>query len=148
MKSEYNISLLKSGDIVSLNGFNCDVLGPLGQYDGDNNNSLVLKVKILDKIILFTGDIEKEAEDDLIKKYRNELDCDILKASHHGSKSSSSKEFLKYANPKNILISVGKNNWYGFPNNTLLLSYSNIHRTDVDMMVKIQIRKNYFHIRK
>ena len=124
------------------------MLGPLKYYENENNNSLVLKVMLLDITILFTGDIEKEAEIDLVKKYNNNLKCDILKASHHGSLSSSCREFLDCAMPDVVLISVGKNNMYGFPNNKHLLLHNGVYRSDRDGCVRVVIRKNYFHIRK
>ena len=148
LKRKYQITLLKTDDIIKYKGFYCEVLGPIKSYENENDNSLVLKVRLLDLIVLFTGDIEKEAEVDLINKYQNNLKSDILKASHHGSLTSSNREFLNYVNPKIIMISVGKNNWYGFPNNKLLLSYCKVYRTDLDGCLKILKRKNYFHIRK
>lgn len=148
LKRKYDISLLKSGDYINFKEFRCEVLGPLKYYENENNNSLVLKVMLLDITILFTGDIEKEAETDLVKKYNNNLKCDILKASHHGSLSSSCREFLDCAMPDVVLISVGKNNLYGFPNNKHLLLHNGVYRSDRDGCVRVVIRKNYFHIRK
>ena len=148
LKNKHNILLLRSDDIICLEDIICEVLGPIKEYKNENDNSLVLKITIDNITFLFTGDIETEAENDLIEKYNNKLDCDILKASHHGSKTSNSKKFLDYVTPSVVLISVGKNNWYGFPNNMYLLSYSNVYRTDIDGSVTILKRKNYFHIRK
>ena len=107
-----------------------------------------MKVTIDNLSIMFTGDIEKEAENDLVKKYGYELKSDILKASHHGSVTSSSPKFVESVSPDNILISVGINNWYGFPNNDFLLNYTKVYRTDLDGVVTIYKRKKYFHIRK
>ncbi len=67
------------------------------------------------------GDIEKEAEDNLLKLYsEKELKSDILKVPHHGSKTSSSEEFIKVVSPKIALIGVGENNKFGHPSNVTL----------------------------
>jgi len=72
-----------------------------------NNNSIVAKLVYKDKKILFTGDIEKEAEEDILSMYdKKELECDILKVAHHGSKGSTTDEFLNIVSPKIALIGV------------------------------------------
>lgn len=85
-----------------------------------NNNSLVFKFIYRELTILFTGDIEEIAEKKIVEKYKEKLKCDILKVAHHGSKSSSIKLFLQYANPKIALIGVGKDNKFGHPNDIVL----------------------------
>ena len=93
------------------------------------------------------GDAGVEVEEDLIEKY-NLQDIDILKVGHHGSKTSSSKNFIDEINPKYSVVSVGKNNRYGHPNNTVLdtLSYSKIYRTDQDGSVEVKINKKGYII--
>ena len=90
------------------------------------------------------GDAGVEVEEYLIEKY-NLKDIDILKVGHHGSKTSSSKEFLNQISPKYSIISVGKNNRYGHPNKEVLenLNNSKIYRTDYDgsLMFKINDSK-------
>lgn len=83
-----------------------------------NNNSLVCKLSYQKLSILFTGDIEQIAEKAILEKYKgtNVLQSTILKVAHHGSKSSSTEEFLKAIKPKIALIGVGKNNTFGHPN--------------------------------
>lgn len=73
-----------------------------------NNNSLVCKLVCNNFSILFTGDIEEIAENELIKLYSNtdKLKSNILKVAHHGSKSSSTLDFLKLVNPQIALIGV------------------------------------------
>ena len=68
----------------------------------------------------------------------------LIKVGHHGSKTSSSKEFINEINPKYSIISVGKNNRYGHPNKEALnnLSDSKIYRTDQDGSVVFKIKKN------
>ena len=123
---------VKSGDSITYKNIKFDILGPVKNYDNENNNSLVIKVETYVFSMLFTGDIEKEAEDDLIRKYHNNLKSDILKVPHHGSKTSGSEEFLSYVNPNTYIVCVGKNNFYGLPNNQNLLTKKNVMRTDID----------------
>ena len=72
--------------------------------------------------MLFTGDIEEETEELLISKYKNNsiLSSTVLKVGHHGSKSSSTQEFLELIKPKISLIGVGKNNNFGHPNEEVI----------------------------
>ena len=84
-----------------------------------NNNSMVFKMHYKNISILFTGDIEKEAEEQILKEYKdslNVLNSTILKVAHHGSKTSSTQDFIKAINPKITLIGVGENNKFGHPN--------------------------------
>ncbi len=87
-----------------------------------NNNALVCKLNYKNFSMLFTGDIEEEAEKILMSNYKNKynLKATILKVGHHGSKTSSTSEFLNLVNPKIALIGVGKNNTFGHPNNEVL----------------------------
>ena len=93
------------------------------------------------------GDAGVEVEEDLIEKY-NLQDIDVLKVGHHGSKTSSSKIFIDKIEPRYSIISVGKNNKYGHPNNNVLnnLKDSKIYRTDQDGSVMIKIKNNKLQI--
>ena len=93
------------------------------------------------------GDAGVEVEDALIKKY-NLQDIDVLKVGHHGSKTSSSKNFINEINPKYSIISVGKNNRYGHPNDSVLdnLNDSEIYRTDQDGSIMFKIKNNKLKI--
>ena len=103
----------------------------------------VIYTKISNYKFLFMGDAGVEVEEDLIKKY-NLHDIDILKVGHHGSDTSSSEKFIKSINPKYSLISVGKNNCYDHPKDSVLdtLSNSRIYRTDLDGSIEIKLNKN------
>ena len=85
--------------------------------------------------------------------YGNENDnssvIDVLKVGHHGSKTSSGKEFVNEINPKYSIISVGKNNKYGHPNNGVLnnLDNSKIYRTDEDGSIMFKIKSNKLQIK-
>ena len=93
------------------------------------------------------GDSGLEVEEDLLEKY-NLKDIDVLKVGHHGSKTSSSEKFVDEINPKYSIISVGKNNRYGHPNNSVLenLEDSKIYRTDQDGSIMFKINNNKLEI--
>ncbi|MDD3392633.1 MAG: DNA internalization-related competence protein ComEC/Rec2 [Bacilli bacterium] len=112
-------------------------------YDNENDNSNVIYLNFNNTKILLMGDAGTEVEEDIISKY-NLNDIDILKVGHHGSSTSSSIRFINTINPKYSLISVGKNNSYGHPNDEVLeiLSNSIIYRTDQKGSVTFQIRNN------
>lgn len=138
---EYIIEGLKSNDIIAFKTISFYIYGPIRDYGSKNNNSLVFKMKSENISCLFTGDIEKEAEEELANKYKCDLSSNILKVAHHGSNTSSTKKFLEYVRPKYYVISVGLNNIYNFPNNHYLLKKENIYRTDIDGTVTFTYRK-------
>ena len=86
-------------------------------------------------------------EEDIIKKYKL-AKIDLLKVGHHGSKTSSSKEFINKINPKYSIISVGRKNKYGHPNKEVLnnLDNSKIYRTDQDGSIMFKIKDNKLEI--
>lgn len=128
-----------------------DILWPSNEYkitdNSINNNSLVFKLNTACKSILFTGDIEEVAEKAILKQYTNnlkKLKADIIKIAHHGSKTSSSVEFLNAVKPKIALIGVGKNNKFGHPSEITLKNLKNIgcsiFRTDEKGEIQFSIR--------
>ena len=119
-----------------------------GIYNDENTGSSVLYFNYNNKKILFMADASKEREKDILKNY-NLKDIDFLKVGHHGSNTSSSNKFISSINPKYSLISVGKNNMYGHPKETVLdiLKNSKIYRTDKDGSIKIKLNKNGYKIR-
>ncbi len=94
------------------------------------------------------GDAGEKAEEDLINKYNLE-NITVLKVGHHGSKTSSSKNFIDYINPLISVISVGRNNKYNHPSTEVLDNLYNriIYRTDIDGTIKFSIKKNKFAIK-
>ena len=112
-------------------------------YNNENDNSSVVLMDINSYRFLFMGDAEKERERDLIKEY-DIGNIDVLKVGHHGSKTSSTNEFINEIKPKYSLISVGKNNRYGHPNKEVLnnLDNSKIYRTDQDGSIMFKITNN------
>ena len=116
-------------------------------YGNENDNSNVIYTELNNYKFLFMGDAGIEVEEDIIEKY-NLSDIDVLKVGHHGSKTSSSKEFINEVNPKYSIISVGKNNRYGHPNDSVLdnLEDSKIYRTDEDGSIMFKIKNNKLKI--
>lgn len=111
-----------------------------------NNNSLVCKLVYKNFSMLFTGDIEEIAEKAILSKYVNKqevLNADILKVAHHGSKTSSIKEFINAVNPKYAVIGVGKDNKFGHPSEKTLETLNDknvkIYRTDISGEIMIII---------
>ena len=96
---------------------------------------------------MFMGDASSTTEKEIMNKY-NLPDIDVLKVGHHGSKTSSSIEFIDEINPKYFIISVGKNNRYGHPNKEVLenLKDSKIYRTDIDGSIMFKIKNNKLKI--
>ena len=113
------------------------------KYDNENDNSNVIYTELDGFKFMFMGDASTTAEKEILYKY-NLLEIDVLKVGHHGSKTSSGKEFINEINPKYSIISVGKNNRYGHPNKEVLnnLEKSKIYRTDMDGSIMFKI-KNY-----
>ena len=114
-------------------------------YDNENDNSNVIYTKL--DGYKFMGDAGVEKEKDILDKY-NLSNVDVLKVGHHGSKTSSSKDFINGINPKYSIISVGKNNRYGHPNKEILnnLEGSKIYRTDQDGSIMFKIENNKLKI--
>ena len=112
------------------------------EYDNENDNSNVIYTELDGYKFMFMGDAGIEKEKDILDKY-NLSNIDVLKVGHHGSKTSSSKEFINEIDPKYNIISVGKNNRYGHPNKEVLenLENSKIYRTDQDGSIMFKIKK-------
>lgn len=126
---------VKAGDIVKVDKYTWfQILWPdsknMVSENGINNNSIVAKLICDDFSMLFTGDIEKIAEEEILNKYKNTniLDSDILKVAHHGSKSSSIQEILNKITPKISVIGVGGNNKYGHPNDNVIQRLEKIRK--------------------
>lgn len=112
-------------------------------FKNRNNTSCVLKITTPQSQILFTGDIEKDAEDYLIKTYGHELASDVLILPHHASKTSSSYPFLKTVAPHYAIASLGFDNRFHFPHAKTIQSLNALHitfyRTDECGMTQIKL---------
>ena len=117
------------------------------EYDNENDNSNVIYTQINGYKFMIMGDASTTTEKEILNKY-NLSDIDVLKVGHHGSRTSSSKEFINEINPKYSVISVGKNNRYGHPNKEVLgnLNNSKIYRTVQDGSVMFKIKNNKLRI--
>jgi len=117
------------------------------EYDNENDNSNVIYIEFDGYKFMFMGDAGIDKEKDILEKY-NISDIDVLKVGHHGSRTSSGKEFINIINPKYSIISVGKNNRYGHPNKEVLnnLENSKIYRTDQDGSIMFKIKNNKLKI--
>jgi competence protein ComEC len=115
------------------------------EYQNSNDASIVAKLNFSQNSFLFTGDISKFAEEELTIRENSyqfaSLNSDVLKVAHHGSKTSTSEEFLKKVSPKIAVISVGKGNPYGHPHQEVLEILNKfgikVLRTDLDGDIKI-----------
>lgn len=101
------------------------ILGDPKRRDWINNSSLVLKVSFGDHSLLFTGDIEREAETRLLRADRG-LHAHVIKVPHHGSKTSSSYYFVKDVSPRYAVVSAGFRNPFHFPNKKVVKRYEEI----------------------
>lgn len=150
-KQNIQIIYVRSGDEIRIKDLAFKILHPKSKENQIsenplNNNAIVCMVKYKNRRILFTGDIEKVAENEMVKEYTNGLKADILKVGHHGSKTSTTKEFLDLINPSVALIGVGQNNKFGHPNEDVIkrLEEKNIqiYRTDEMGEISVIIDKN------
>lgn len=139
-KQGKTLTVPSAGDSFSLGSAVFTVLGPVQGTDRMNDYSLVIKVKYGKCSFLFTGDAEREEELSLIESGAD-LKCDLLKVAHHGSDSSTCYPFLREALPKISVISCGKDNAYGHPDEAVLSRLSDadsvILRTDLSGMIRI-----------
>ena len=139
------LNYVTAGDRITLSdSVYIDVLAPASSTGAGNENSIVAMLNINageDTKILFTGDVGSLTETHLIEE-KTDLDCDILKVAHHGSKYSSTEAFIAASSPSIAVISVGANNFYGHPAPATLErleSYGcNVFRTDQEGAVVLE----------
>ena len=123
-----------AGDTFSIGEMKFEIFAPLNDYDNVNNYSVVVKVSFGKVSFLFTGDAQEESEHDMLSK-GYDLSADVLKVGHHGSKTSTSGEFLKKVSPKYAVISSAPEP-HGHPHkvivNRLTDAKVNVLRTDTE----------------
>jgi competence protein ComEC len=107
-------SIVRSGGSIEIDGVRIDVLNPLEDSVSANNGSVVLKFTFGEHSFLFTGDIEAQAEAMLLKA-GSDLRADVIKVPHHGSRSSSTQDFVNAVNPRFAIVSVGRSSVFGHP---------------------------------
>ena len=121
-----------AGENFIWQGLKFELLWPLEPKSGEeNNDSCVLKVSGAKHSILLTGDIEQPVEAALVKNYANthSLQANIMLAPHHGSKTSSSLEFVQAVTPSFTVFTAGYNNRWGFPAQSVSQRYLNVGST-------------------
>lgn len=147
---------VKAGDVLDFgNGVSFEIVSPsqslIDEDTADikakkkvdvNNESVVGRLTFGNFAMLFTGDAEWPVEKDMVASYGKKLKCQVLKAGHHGSKTSSTAEFLKLVQPESVVMSLGVNNQYGHPHEALLnrlqkQGVKNIYRTDANGTITI-----------
>ena len=146
------IFIAKAGQKIKLPRSDLDILYPFENLEGQtlkdsNNTSIVAKLIFGQNSFLFTGDAYKSVERELLEK-GIDINSDIVKVAHHGSKTSSDSDFIAQVSPEIAVISVGKNNTYGHPHQEVLETLAkygiNILRTDLNGDIKIiSDGKNY-----
>lgn len=135
-----------SGDVYSIEPqLRFEFFWPEADYKSEsvNSNSVVFRMTYNDFRMLFTGDLGKEEEKTIIKDDIN-LESYLLKVGHHGSKNSTSEEFLKSVNPQLAIISVGVDNKFGHPSQETieLLSSKRVKILRTDQMGRIELKSN------
>ena len=131
------------------------IISPASSFDKNgelNNNSIVTQLVYHSFKMLLTGDAEEETESNIVKS-NIDIKSDVLKSPHHGSRSSSSKNFLKAVDAKDVIISLGKDNDYKHPHEEVLKRYKslnmNIYRTDLNGTVTINTNgKTYENLKE
>lgn len=143
------LTFVNEGEIWKEGNFVFHVLGPVGNEKEKNDRSIIMFTTLGNVTWLFMGDAEKNSEINLINRYPN-LDVDVLKVGHHGSKTSTTEPLLETVTPKVALISVGRNNLYGHPHADVISRLHarkvKIYRTDIDGAVQFRFtnRQGYF----
>lgn len=133
------IKTVKSGQKTIIDDTKLEVLYPIKNYTQtkpthQHDANLVVALSYGSTRFLFTGDLEQKNEDELIETFYSDISANVLKVSHHGSKYSTSSEFIKISSPEIAVISAGRDNRYGHPNPETINRISNegikIFRTD------------------
>lgn len=152
-----DITYLHSGQSIELSDEVCvEILHPeernrreyemlASDTEDENSFSLIMKVNIKGRTIMVTGDVDTGCLESLADKYGRGLDCDILKAAHHGSKYSDSDAFTEASSPEYAVFQVGKNN-FGHPDKGIIEKYRQkgiiIYRNDKDGAVAFEFTGN------
>lgn len=141
--------LVSSGNEWKWNQMKWQILWPKDVSKGENDDSIVALLTILNRTVLLTGDASEKVEDTILKDAPN-LHFSILKVGHHGSRTSTSEALLKKASPSIALVSCGKNNRYRHPSIETVGRLNGIHahifRTDQDGQIRLYFKKEQIEI--
>lgn len=99
-----------AGDVLDFGDLHLSVVSPCEIYDTTNNNSVAIKAEYKDFSIFLPGDIQEEAEEDILENGAD-ISADVLCVAHHGSGYSTTEDFLNAVNPKTVIISVEENEY-------------------------------------
>ena len=137
------VTYAAAGDVYAFDELSVEVISPASLYNTSNDNSVVLRLSCGDFSALFTGDISKKAERDILARGAD-ISADLLYTAHHGSSGSSSAEFLKAVSPKYAVISVEEDKYH--PSDAVLDRLMNegceILRTDISGMIAVYYLDN------
>ena len=116
-QQDLEITIPQPGDYLSFGGATMTILGPVKSYADPNDTSIVVRIDYGTTRFLFTGDMETQAENDMLEYWGSRQDwrADVLKVGHHGSETSTGYRFLREVMPTYGIISVGEGNSYGHP---------------------------------
>jgi competence protein ComEC len=141
----------QAGETWQWDGVQFDMLHPLEQSYSDsglktNALSCVLKISTAHGSVLLPADIEKQSEHQLLAEAGRALASTVLIAPHHGSKTSSTNEFIREVNPRLVIFTVGYRNRFGHPNNAVVERYqalgSRLLRSDADGAIQLRFAEN------
>ena len=146
------LEILNAGNKLLFGKVKLDVLSPIEPLSGDmNGDSVVLRIIFGEISFLLTGDLNINVEKRLIEAGCI-LKSDVLKVGHHGAEDASSEEFIDKVRPKIAILSVGKNNRYGYPSNVVIERFKtkkiHLYRTDFDGTIIIQTDGDIISIKK
>ncbi len=146
---EAEIIMAEPDYTFTLGDAECTILAPFSVSEEENNNSVIIYITAGKTSFLMTGDAEKAVEKELINAYPD-LSVTVLKAGHHGSKSSSHKNFIEHIGARDAVISVGADNDYGHPTEQVLTTFEEngirVFRTDLNGTVKITCYKDSYKV--
>ena len=136
-RSDIKISTPEVGGKLDSENMDIKILAPNSEkYSLTNDYSIALRLEHGKNSFLFTGDAEKKSEVEMVEEHGSILESDVLKAGHHGSKTSSNPEFLDLVDPAITVISVAESNSYDHPSSDLMEIFNkrdiDIYRTDED----------------
>ncbi|WP_227934897.1 DNA internalization-related competence protein ComEC/Rec2 [Alkalihalobacillus deserti] len=149
-RKQTKIRFVKEGVSWKDAGATFVVLSPSGMEQGLNERSIVLVLEVEGINFLFTGDLEESGERRLISTYPN-LQIDVLKAGHHGSRTSTTEAFLNHINPRLVLISAGRRNRFGHPHPEVVERIEDrgipLLRSDLEGAIELTIEKQKIEVK-
>ncbi|MBI4336505.1 MAG: MBL fold metallo-hydrolase [Chloroflexi bacterium] len=145
-----NVFAARRGDTIQLGSLPVQVLHPVEPFSsGRNNNSVVVKLTYNEVKFFFAGDMEREAEGDLLRAGLD-LKATVLKLAHHGSSTSTSPAFLRAVEPRVAVYQAGKDNPYGHPHRETLAALAaqgvTVYGTDRDGTIVVRTDGKELHV--